>query len=86
MPGNIHTVPASVIESWPKPNYVDPIRRTWLPAFSLTFMTFTTILIAGRFWLRLRKQAGSFGLDDAFIFAAWVRPLSKLVGVIEALT
>ena len=72
MPGNIHDVPQSVLETWPTPNYVDPIRRDWLPAFSLVWLIVSTTLVWGRFFLRARKQAGPFGLDDLFIALAWL--------------
>lgn len=73
MPGNFHPVPEWVLERWPEPNYVDPVRRPWMPAFATVFPAVSTVLIAGRFWLRATKEAGSFGLDDLFIAVGWVR-------------
>ena len=72
MPGNFHEVPASIIATWPKPNYVDPVRRTWLPALACTLLAVSTVLISGRFFLRIRKQAGAFGYDDALIAIGWL--------------
>lgn len=72
MPGNFHAVPESVIESWPTPNYVDPVRRSWLPAFACVFLGVSTILVTGRFYLRANNKAGAFGLDDLLIAVAWL--------------
>lgn len=72
MPGNFHEIPYSVIKTWPKPNYIDPVRRSWMPAFSCTLLGVSTLLVAGRFYLRARREAGDFGLDDLFIGIAWL--------------
>lgn len=72
MPGNLHEVPEWVLAQWPEPNYVDPVRRPWLPAFAIVLPAVSTVLISGRFWLRATKQAGNFGLDDVFIAIGWV--------------
>jgi len=76
MPGNFHEIPEYVLDTWPKPNYVDPVRRPWLPAFAMIFPAVSTILISGRFWLRATRQAGGFGIDDVFISIGWVRSLT----------
>ena len=70
--GNIQEIPPSVLRSWPTPNYVDPIQRTWMPAFALSWQVASTILVWGRFYLRIRHLAGPFGYDDAFMLIAWV--------------
>lgn len=72
MPGNFHEVPEYIRDHWPAPNYVDPVRRTWMPEFASILPAVSTVLIAGRFWLRATKQAGGFGLDDLFIGLGWV--------------
>lgn len=72
MPGNFHEVPEWVLSHWPEPNYVDPVRRTWMAPFAIVQPAVSTVLIAGRFWLRATKQAGGFGLDDVFIAIGWV--------------
>ena len=72
MPGNINDVPASVIASWPTPDYDTNNRRSWLPTLSYTLLAFSTVLTAGRFYLRARGQAGRYGLDDLFIFLGWL--------------
>ena len=64
MPGNIINLTPADVLSWPKPNYVDPVRRTWMPIFAgITFGT-ATLMVAMRFWLRIRGHAGKLGLDD----------------------
>lgn len=70
--GNIQDIAPAIIASWPKPNYVDPERRTWYPAFALVWQVASTLLVWGRFWLRVRHLAGPFGYDDAFMLIAWV--------------
>lgn len=73
MGGNLNELSPSVIASWPKPNYVDPVRRSWLPAFAIVWQSVSTVLVFVRFYLRARRRAGPFGWDDAFIAIAWVR-------------
>jgi len=74
--GNINEIPPSVLESWPEPNLVDPVRRTWMPAFAMSWMVASTLLVWGRFYLRVRRISGPFGLDDIFMLIAWVGRLS----------
>lgn len=64
MPGNIHTIPLDVILTWPKPNYIDPVRRAWMPEFAGILAAVTSLMVITRLWLRTRKQAGALGLDD----------------------
>ena len=45
-------------------NYVDPVERTWLPAYSATLLGASTLLLFLRLWLRVARQAGMLGLDD----------------------
>lgn len=71
MPGNFHEVPKSIQASWPEANFVDPVRRGWMPAFAMTWQVAATVLLAARLYLRARKQAGEFGLDDLMISVGW---------------
>lgn len=64
MPGNLQSIPASVIASWPPPNYNDPERRAWMPVFGGILQGVTTVLFTTRLGLRAGGQAGGFGLDD----------------------
>jgi hypothetical protein len=64
MPGNIiHLTPADIAK-WPKANYQSPQTETWLPAYTGAWFAAGTVMIAIRFWLRLRGHSGRFGLDD----------------------
>ena len=64
MPGNIINLTPADVLSWPKPNYVDPVRRTWMPIFAGITFGAATLMVAMRFWLRIRGHAGKLGLDD----------------------
>ena len=64
MPGNILNLDPAVIASWPEPNYVGPLERTWLPLACGIMYGFSTLTVILRLWLRLRGQAGGLGLDD----------------------
>ena len=68
MPGNIPHAPPYVVASWPPPNYIDPIRRTWLPIHAIILHIFSSLLIFLRLALRMAKHGGGFGLDDASSF------------------
>lgn len=67
MPGNIINLTPADMAKWPTPNYENPDRRTWLPAFSATMFAAATMMVAMRFWLRIRGHAGKLGLDDVSI-------------------
>jgi hypothetical protein len=65
--------PASVIASWPIPNYEDPVTRG--PSGSIICALFTVLvvlLLLIRAYTRLRIVR-SFGLDDILIMIAFVR-------------
>lgn len=34
MPGNIINLSPADVAKWPEPDYVDPVRRTWMPAYA----------------------------------------------------
>ncbi|GAB7364898.1 hypothetical protein MBLNU230_g5689t1 [Neophaeotheca triangularis] len=72
MPGNIASIPESVIAQWPEPNYEDPETRTWLPALAVMMLFLSTVFVAIRMSLRWKKIGGNFGLDDAFLIPAWL--------------
>jgi hypothetical protein len=63
--------PASVILSWPTPNYVDPtdVRGPELLIIILIFLPIALILVALRIYTRLRLSR-SFGVDDVSVLAA----------------
>lgn len=64
MPGNIINLTPADMATWPKPNYENPERRTWLPIFSGVMFGAATLMVFLRFWLRIRGHAGRLGLDD----------------------
>lgn len=68
----ITTIDPSVFATWPAPNYINPVTRTWMPGFLLVWQIAATIMVAGRFYLRARKLAGTFGYDDLLICFGWV--------------
>ncbi|OQO12576.1 hypothetical protein B0A48_02038 [Cryoendolithus antarcticus] len=72
MPGNLPTVPLSVIAAWPTANYVNPERRGWMPVFAGLLQATCTMMVLTRLWLRWRSHAGSLGLDDSALVPAWL--------------
>jgi hypothetical protein len=81
---DIRPIPLDVILSWPKPNYVDPIRRG--PALVIVnslLLPVALVVVGLRLYTRL-KICRSAGLDDLFIALAvvWIlfsRPLECLL-------
>ncbi|KAK3075912.1 hypothetical protein LTR53_000341 [Teratosphaeriaceae sp. CCFEE 6253] len=73
MPGNLVGIPASVISSWPPPNYEHPNpRRTWVIPFVGVLQAIMTLMVCTRLWLRARQQAGRLGLDDALLLPGFL--------------
>jgi hypothetical protein len=65
--------PSSVIESWPTPNYVDPVvRGPENVILNLIFCPLVGLVIALRVFTRLRISK-NFGIDDWLILASLVR-------------
>ncbi|KAH0545366.1 hypothetical protein FGG08_000507 [Glutinoglossum americanum] len=68
----LRPIPLEVLKSWPKPNYVNPVRRG--PALLIVnaiLLPITTAVIIGRLYARL-KIVRSAGLDDLFIALAYI--------------
>lgn len=42
-----------------------------MPEFVAIWQAASSVLVFGRFYLRANKKAGSFGLDDLFVFIGW---------------
>lgn len=70
MPGNI--ADSGPTHNWPTPNYWNPKTRSWLPIYLFCLHGFASVLVFVRLWLRLKREAGGLGLDDAFLIPAWV--------------
>jgi hypothetical protein len=65
-------VPADIIASWPKPNYVDPVTRgPTIFVVNGTFLCLATIAVAIRLYTRIGIRKW-FGADDALIVFAYV--------------
>ncbi|USW55931.1 hypothetical protein Slin15195_G092500 [Septoria linicola] len=73
------SIDPSVYASWPTPDYVDPERRTWMPAFLLVGLAAVTVMLSGRFYLRFRKLAGTYGWDDLLIFLGYLFSIGMTV-------
>lgn len=69
MPGNIINLTPEDILRWPKPNYVDPVERSWMPPYAACLYGVATLMAALRLWLRWTKRAGSLGVDDVIIMS-----------------
>lgn len=72
MPGNLNSVPESVIASWPAPNYIDPHRREGVVPLASVLQAVMTLMVGTRLWLRATNKAGSLGLDDALLVPAFL--------------
>ncbi|KAK5125205.1 hypothetical protein LTR85_000881 [Meristemomyces frigidus] len=72
MPGNIISITPADIATWPTPNYVNPVERTWMPEYACILYAVSTVMVATRLWLRSNKKAGGLGLDDALLVGAWL--------------
>jgi hypothetical protein len=71
MPGGIHP-PLEVILAWPKPNYVDPERRSnSMLIVSCVLGPITVALLLARLWVRIFHQRNP-GWDDWLMLAATV--------------
>ncbi|KAK0252515.1 hypothetical protein B0A54_05774 [Friedmanniomyces endolithicus] len=73
MPGNLQDIPASVILTWPAPNYEHPHpQRTWIVPWVAVLQSVMTLLVGTRLWLRATRKAGILGLDDALLVPAFL--------------
>ncbi|CAK1367208.1 hypothetical protein CB0940_10519 [Cercospora beticola] len=77
--GGFKDIDLEEISKWPTPNYINPVRRTWMPAFLLVWQIAVTIMLSGRFYLRARKLAGTFGLDDVLVFLGYLFAIGMTV-------
>jgi hypothetical protein len=65
--------PASVLASWPTPNYDDPITRGDAGKIvGITLTVLVALILVVRIYTRLRVVR-SFGLDDILILIAFVK-------------
>ncbi|KFY28782.1 hypothetical protein V493_02762 [Pseudogymnoascus sp. VKM F-4281 (FW-2241)] len=77
--------PPEVTSQWPKPNYVDPVRRGHaLTIVQLILVLLGTIFVAMRLYARLVITRARIGLDDVLIVLAWVFSVGLTATVILA--
>jgi len=62
--GNVIVPPPEVLLAWQTDAYTHGERRRWMPAYAIPMIVISTLLVALRLALRLRKRGGGFGLDD----------------------
>ncbi len=80
MVGGIHP-PLSIIESWPTPNYIDPITRdSSLVVLCTVLGTFSIFFVSARLWVRFVLQHDR-GVDDYFMIAAVLPTLGLVIGI-----
>jgi hypothetical protein len=68
----MRAISVALYDSWPKPNYVDPVRRG--PALYIVngiFFSLATTAVFLRMYTRIFVRKW-FGIDDAAILAGWV--------------
>lgn len=70
--GNVIVPPPETLIAWQTDAYPHGITRTWMPAYCIPLLVFSTILLAIRLTLRLRQRGGGFGLDDALLLPSWM--------------
>lgn len=69
----VREIPLSVLFSFPKPNYVDPVTRgPALIIINAIFISLCTIVLFLRLYTRIFIKRW-FGSDDVFIILAYVR-------------
>jgi hypothetical protein len=66
------SIPLDYIFLWPKPNYINPERRTWFVPYAITLEVVTTVIVGARLFARFKRDAGRPGLDDVLMVIAWV--------------
>lgn len=81
MPGGFFPPPA-VIETWPKPDYVDPVTRGYALVVCLAVFLFLALLaVAARIWARFFILR-SAGLDDLLALFATIPTIGLTIAII----
>lgn len=79
--GGLHP-PLHVIQSWPRPNFVDPEERGWdAPIALIVVMVLVFIVYFARMWARLGVGRNA-GVDDLLMSIAMVPLLGLSISVI----
>lgn len=80
MAGGIHP-PLSVIQAWPKANYIDPVTRgPGLVILCAIMMALALLLVLARLWARGFLQH-KLGLDDLLISLSLIPTLGLGIGI-----
>ncbi|EMD94519.1 hypothetical protein COCC4DRAFT_204357 [Bipolaris maydis ATCC 48331] len=83
--GGIH-VPPEVIASWPTPNYISPVQRTWGAPVALSILLVVTLLVyAARMWARLTMTKNA-GVDDVLISISMIFLIALSISTILGVT
>lgn len=80
--GNIIIPTKEILYAWQTDAYPHGERRKWMPAYALTLIVISTILVILRLILRLRRHGGGFGLDDALLVPSWMLLVAFTVVVV----
>jgi hypothetical protein len=67
MIANIYFPTLEEVAAWPKPNYVNPYRRTWILPYAIIFQLIALVCVAARLFVRLRMRRDTAGIDDVFL-------------------
>lgn len=73
MAGDFPNLSIDIVSQWPKPDYIDPVARSWYPEFSIVLAIVATTILCARLWSQIRKSTNGYGIDDGFVCLAWVR-------------
>ncbi|KAF2195321.1 hypothetical protein K469DRAFT_649142 [Zopfia rhizophila CBS 207.26] len=72
MAGDFPHLSLTVMSHWPKPDSIDPARRNWFPAFSITLEVLTTAVLCARLRSQITKSSGRLAVDDILACTAWL--------------
>ncbi|KAF2728610.1 hypothetical protein EJ04DRAFT_449022 [Polyplosphaeria fusca] len=78
--------PGSVLQNWPRPNYVDPDTHGWAgPIVCIVFLAFAFVVYILRMWARL-ILAKNPGMDDLLMSLAMIPLIGSTVAVVLGIT
>ncbi|KFY25173.1 hypothetical protein V493_04777 [Pseudogymnoascus sp. VKM F-4281 (FW-2241)] len=78
--------PPEVVATWPKPNYVDPVRRGNESEVVQSFLAaLVTVILIIRLYARIAITKAGIGLDDTMMIISWVFAMGLTASVILAL-
>ncbi|KAF2877873.1 hypothetical protein BDV95DRAFT_556214 [Massariosphaeria phaeospora] len=87
MGGDFPNLTLEILSQWPIRNALDPVTRSWFPAYGATLTIVATLVVAARIWSQFKRSTHGLGIDDAVAFAAWTFAVlfttACLIGVLE---